>query len=204
MDFSAEASKWDTDKRVKRAKIIAEQIKNAINVKEHFNALEFGCGTGLISFNLYDLFGSITLVDTAKGMIDVLNEKIQDSGINNMKALQTDIDSHSELSGNYDVIYTSMALHHIKDIQTTISNLRKVLKNDGYLCIVELTKDDGSFHKSEEGFDGHNGFEQDELKQILNKVGLQVTESYIFYNDEKTIDNEPIKYSLFLMLARKI
>ncbi len=203
MDFSAEASKWDTDKRVKRAKIIAEQIKRAIDIKEHFNALEFGCGTGLISFNLHDKFESITLVDTAKGMIDVLNEKIQDSGINNMKALQRDIDSHNELSGNYDVIYTSMVLHHIKDTETTLKNLHTLLKNNGQLCIVELSKDDGTFHKYEQDFDGHNGFEQAELKDLLEKIGFRKVTYEVFFRDVKVIDCTEFKYSLFLMKAEK-
>ncbi len=73
MSFDKYAITWDTEKRVNRAKIIAEEISKTIQIKKRYNALEFGCGTGLVSFNLYDKFESITLVDISKGMIDMLN-----------------------------------------------------------------------------------------------------------------------------------
>ncbi len=203
MDFSVEAFKWDTNERVKRAKIIAEKIQETINIAEHFTALEFGCGTGLVSFNLFEKFESITLVDTAKGMIDVVNEKISKHSIKNMKAVQIDINKQVELTEKYDVIYTSMALHHIKDTETTLINLHTLLKNNGQLCIVELSKDDGVFHKSEQDFDGHNGFEQDELKELLEKIGFRGVTYEVFFSDTKVIDCTEVKYSLFLMKAEK-
>jgi len=48
MDFSAAAAGWDTERRIKRAGIIADEIAASINIKDDHNALEFGCGTGLI------------------------------------------------------------------------------------------------------------------------------------------------------------
>ena len=39
---------------MKRAEIIAKQIADAVKSDQYYRALEFGCGTGLISFNLYD------------------------------------------------------------------------------------------------------------------------------------------------------
>ena len=91
MNFNSEASSWDNHRRAQRAKIIAEEISKTVELKSHFNALEFGCGTGLVSFNLYGKFQHITLVDTSKGMIDVLNKKIQNSFVKNMNALHMDI-----------------------------------------------------------------------------------------------------------------
>lgn len=203
MDFNVEAANWDNERRVKRAKIIAEEISKTIQIDNLYNALEFGCGTGLISFNLYDKFNSITLVDTSKGMIDVLNEKIQSNSLKNMTALQIDINNELPRIGKFNVIYTSMVLHHIKDTEITLKNLYSLLNTSGYLCIVELAEDDGTFHKMEKDFDGHNGFNQDDLKFLLNKVGFLDAVSNVFYNGENVIDGEKVKYSLFLMVGRK-
>ena len=62
MNFNNEASSWDNERRVKRAKIIAEKMSKAVPIESHYNALEFGCGTGLISFNLYDSLRTLPLL----------------------------------------------------------------------------------------------------------------------------------------------
>ena len=91
MNFDIESITWDDERRKNRAKLIAEEISKSIQIEKQYTALEFGCGTGLISFCLNDKFEIITLVDTSKGMVDVLNSKIETFKINNMKAYQIDI-----------------------------------------------------------------------------------------------------------------
>lgn len=204
MDFDIQSISWDNEKRVKRAKVIARQISQVVELKKYYSALEFGCGTGLVSFNLYDKLKNITCIDTSQGMIDILNTKIQKHKINNIVAYQHNINDDDFLPlPKYNLIYTSMALHHIIDIETTLRNLYKLLKKDGCLCIVDLDEDDGSFHKFETGFKGHNGFNQNKLKNLLEEVGYKGLESRTFYNDEKNIDGVILPYSLFIMTGRK-
>lgn len=204
MAFDIDSLTWDSERRKNRAKLIAEEISKSIQEEKQYTALEFGCGTGLLSFCLNDKFEMITLVDTSKGMIDVLNAKIEKYKINNMKSYQIDLNKNNILPDNsYDIIYTSMALHHIIDTETTIRNLYKLLKKDGYLCIVELDEDDGSFHKEEKGFNGHNGFNQNILKNLLLEIGFEEVKVNTFYNGKKFVGEVNVKYSLFLMVGRK-
>lgn len=199
MNFSDVAENWDTEYRVKRAKIIADEVNKFIIPKEEQCALEFGCGTGLVSFNLQDKFKHITLIDSSKGMIEKLNSKIQHLNIHNMKAYHMDINDMRWVSEKYDFIYVSMALHHIKDIKQCLEILYKLLKSDGCLCIVDLVEDDGSFHKLELDFDGHNGFNTVELIKTLDIVGFKNIDTYVFYQDTKNIEDLIVDYSLFLM-----
>lgn len=204
MNFDIQSTAWDDERRKNRAKLIAEEINKSIQIKKQYTALEFGCGTGLISFCLNNKFETITLVDTSKGMIDVLNSKIETFKINNMKAYQINInENHILPEHSYDVIYTSMALHHIIDTETTINNLYRLLKSDGYLCIIDLDEEDGSFHKEEKDFNGHNGFNQNALKNILLETGFKEVKANTFYEDEKIVEEMKVKYSLFLMVGRK-
>lgn len=203
VNFNIEAANWDSEKRIKRAKIIADEIIKSVPIEGHFRGLEFGCGTGLVSFNLADKFEHITLIDTSEGMIDKLNQKIQYSNVKNMKAFCMDINGGSKLNDKYDVIYTSMALHHTQDINLTLEMLYELLNSEGYLCIIELTQDDGSFHKEEKDFKGYNGFDQDFLKGLLEKLGFKNISSHIFYSDKKLIDGVEVGYSLFIMIGEK-
>ncbi|MGH4123467.1 MAG: class I SAM-dependent DNA methyltransferase [Clostridium sp.] len=203
MSFDNYAKTWDTDVRIDRAKIIASEISKSIAIDKNYSAMEFGCGTGLVSFNLYDKFKNITLVDSSKGMIDILESKIDKYKINNMFSYHLDIPSQNSIDMKFDVIYNSMVLHHIQDTESIINTFYELLNKDGYLCIVDLDKEDGSFHKNYPDFDGHNGFNQDTLKNILISAGFKDVEVNTFFSGEKIIENQKVDYSLFLMKARK-
>lgn len=203
MNFNKEAVNWDDENRIKRTKITANEIANSIPIEQKQRAMEFGCGTGLISFNLMDKFEHITLVDISKGMIEQLNKKILDSKVQNMTALEMDINQGAALQDKFDVIYTSLALHHISDTKLTLENLYKLLSDEGYLCIVELVEDDGSFHKLVKDFNGHNGFNQEQLKKQLEETGFKNVTTNTFYHDIKMIEGNEVAYSLFIMIGEK-
>lgn len=50
MDFDIQSITWDDERRKNRAKLIAQEISKSIHIEKQYTALEFGCGTGLISF----------------------------------------------------------------------------------------------------------------------------------------------------------
>ncbi|WP_010249325.1 class I SAM-dependent DNA methyltransferase [Acetivibrio cellulolyticus] len=204
MDFNQAANNWDTEQRKKRAEIVANEILQSVPVNREYSVLEFGCGTGLVSFNLYQKFRNVTLIDNSEGMIEVLNRKISEENIKNMSAFQIGIHEAFEgCLGEYDLIYSSMALHHIKDIESAIEILFKLLKKNGYLSIVDLVEEDGSFHKLETDFDGHNGFNQNVLIRVLEKVGFKNVNSHVFYKDYKIIEDSRVDYSLFIITGKK-
>lgn len=203
MGFDEYAKNWDTDKRIDRAKEVAKEISNSIEIGKSYSAMEFGCGTGLVSFNLNDRFDKITLIDSSKGMIDILNSKIEKYDVKNMFACQINVQNGDLVDETFDVIYNSMVLHHILDTQGIVKEFYNLLNKDGYLCIVDLDEEDGSFHKKYPEFDGHNGFNQEMLKDILRSAGFKAIESHTFYYDKKIIEGQTVDYSLFLMKARK-
>ncbi|WP_263486813.1 class I SAM-dependent methyltransferase [Clostridium estertheticum] len=97
MSFDDYAKTWDTDERIDRAKIVANEISKSIDINKNYSAMEFGCGTGLVSFNLYDKFKNITLVDSSKGMIDILGSKIDKYKVSNMVPYHLDISNGNSM-----------------------------------------------------------------------------------------------------------
>ena len=73
-----------------------------------------------------------------------------------------------------------MVLHHIQDISRLANKFYTLLNDGGQVIIVDLDKEDGSFHKNEPGFNGHNGFEQEKLKEIFRNN----KNTYLFINKE--------------------
>jgi len=203
LSFDKKAKDWDDNRRIQRSKVIAEKIIDYVNLQETFTGLEFGCGTGLISLNLYDKLGKITCIDTSSGMIKQLEDKVAEHNLDKITVTQLNINDDHDLKSEYDIIYSSMSLHHVTSLEETLQNFYDLLQDGGQLCIVDLDKEDGSFHSQESNFLGHNGFEQKELSQLLEQVEFNNIMSETFYNDERSIGNRNIEYSLFIMKAQK-
>jgi len=202
--FDEQAHDWDNNiEKVERAGILAKEIIDYIQPNKSFNALEFGCGTGLLSYQLKDVFKTITLVDTSEGMMKVLREKIERENIKNFDPTSIDLLSEKPIKNNYDVIYTLMTLHHISNIDKIFKVFDSILKTGGYLCIADLVHEDGSFHSDHSNFEGHNGFDKDELSSTLRENGFTVEYYKIFYTIVKQSEDEIKKYPLFLMICKK-
>lgn len=200
LNFNDIALMWDTDRRIKRAKVISDFIKEKVRLHSEMNVLEFGCGTGLISFNLYQSVNKIIGYDTSEKMIDVFNRKINELNAINVSST-TDL---LKYSNQIDCVLSSMVFHHILDIKSQLYELSKVLTSKGELFIVDLDKEDGSFHKDEVGFDGHNGFDRDEFCEILTSINFEIIEVGTVLNDVKRINGTDVPYSLFYIHARKV
>ena len=205
MHFDTQAKDWDNDPtKTERAKIFAKEITNFIKPNINWNAMEFGSGTGLLSYQLKDDFETITLIDKSKGMINVLNDKIEKSGITNFKPLLLDLLEDNLNIGKFNVIFTLMTLHHIIDLNKILNIFNSLLKNDGYLCIADLVKEDSSFHINHPDFDGHNGFDKNELSAFLIQNGFNVEYYNICFEINKEVENITKTYPLFLMICKKL
>lgn len=201
MNFDFEAKSWDDDKRIARAKLISGEIDKWLGDKINNNAMEFGCGTGLITFNLKNKFKDIMMVDNSAGMIEEVNKKIKNQNVNNIRTWCGDIDEIDD-KNKYDVIYTSMTLHHIVNINKVLEKLHNLLSLEGELYIVDLVEEDGTFHSSEKGFEGHNGFNQNDLMETLKNIGFKDIKNKVFYKGSKVIEERNVDYELFIMIAK--
>ena len=177
MSFDNDAKRWDEDpKKIERAKILAKYISNFSKSKKLETALEFGCGTGLLSFFMKNDFSQITLADNSAGMIKVLNKKIELEKVNHFESkLLTEKEVFENES--FDITYSLMTLHHIKDLDGIFLRFNNLLKPGGYLCIADLVKEDGDFHKNGSGVNLHHGFERESLIAKLKESGF----SYVDY-----------------------
>ncbi|MDR3394442.1 MAG: class I SAM-dependent methyltransferase, partial [Parasulfuritortus sp.] len=137
--FDNKAREWDSNPVFQdRAHKIADAIHAAVPLKPSMTALDYGCGTGLLSFPLKDELGRITLKDTSAGMLDVLREKIAEQGVTNMTVKQTDLTCDPLPDERYDLIYSSMTLHHIPNTEHILEVFHTLLNPGGVLCIADL------------------------------------------------------------------
>ena len=203
-NFDERAKDWDSDpKKVERARVVAESIRNAIPLSKDMKALEYGCGTGLLSFALQSDLGQITLADTSQGMLDVLKEKITDAGVENMSPVRLDLATDPVPTERYHLTYSLMTLHHIPDTKNILNKFYDLLEPNGYLLVADLDKEDGSFH-TDGTTDVHKGFAQNELQKQVESAGFGNVTFSTVYEIKKKIDGHEKAFPVFLMSARKI
>lgn len=203
VDFDTMAAGYDTDRRANRAIVIADAIRSRIAYEKGLSAMEFGCGTGLVGMNFIDVFESLTFLDSSRGMIEQVIQKIANYNNPNLSAVCCDILADTTFSSKFNYIFSSLVLHHIPGTSAILARLAGALHSGGHLIIVELDADDGSFHANHPGFDGHNGFEQDALANLARSAGFSSVDNETFYNGIKTVDGVSSPYSLFIMDAVK-
>ena len=115
--FDSKARQWDDNPVFReRGLKIAEAIRQTVPLHRQMSALDYGCGTGLLSFPLKDELGAILMADSSGGMLEVVNEKIAALGVSNMTTLQLDLLADPPPAQRFDLIVTSMTLHHVPDI----------------------------------------------------------------------------------------
>ena len=199
-EFDTRARDWDKNQRyIDRSEAVAKAMLQTIPFNKSMKALEYGSGTALLSFALKDQFEEIVLMDNSQEMTTVTAEKIAEQNIQNMKPLFFDLE-HQDYSGSFDIIYNQMVMHHVNDVDIILSKFYTLLKPGGYLAIADLYAEDGSFHG--EGFNGHLGFDLDNLSAKLKAFGFDEIKHQQCYSIQKTNEEGKVSdYPIFLLTA---
>jgi ubiquinone/menaquinone biosynthesis C-methylase UbiE len=200
--FDSKARQWDDNPVFReRGLKIAEAIRKAVPLNRHMNALDYGCGTGLLSFPLKDELGTLLLADSSGGMLEVVDEKVAAQGVTNMTTLQLDLMVDPPPAQRFDLIVTAMTLHHVPDTDHILRIFHDLLQPGGTLCIADLDQEDGSFHGPE--VDVHHGFDQADLSRRAAQAGFADVQFQTVFSIAKENENGTRDYPVFLMTARR-
>lgn len=200
--FDAKARQWDENPMFQeRGQEMAQAIRQAVPLHRDMHALDYGCGTGLLSFPLKDELGTILLADSSSGMLDVLTGKIAAQKATNMTPVKLDLLVDPPPAQRFHLIYTSMTLHHVADTDRILRIFHDLLKPGGTLCIADLAMEDGSFHGPE--VDVHHGFDQADLGLRAAQAGFSGMRFQTVFSIAKEHGTGTRDYPVFLMTARR-
>jgi len=194
--FDLLAKEWDLNSnRVKNAKSFANTLKKIVPIKDK-KIIDYGAGTGLVTFSLCDEACEVLALDNSNGMLEELEKKVKSADISNVKTSFHDIETQ-DLPSGYDLFVSAMTMHHISDTDMFLSKAKDSLKKGGYVAISDLVCEDGSFHSR--GNDGvyHFGFDRDEIKKIYQKHGLKV-----IFDDIIEVIKKDKEYPVFLIVGK--
>lgn len=200
--FDSKARQWDQNPVfIERANKIAAGIRAAVPLSTSMRALDYGSGSGLLSFPLRAELGHIVLSDTSPGMLQVVEEKIAAQGVTNMTPRQADLSVTALPDERFDLIYSSMVLHHIPDTDAILRAWQQHLNPGGWLCIADLDQEDGSFHGIE--VDVHHGFDRAALSAKVRAAGFAEPSFSTVFSIDKEQPQGTRAYPVFLLVARR-
>lgn len=205
--FDSKASEWDANAvRAALADAVSRAIIAHMPISRPEKALEFGCGTGLVTLKVAPRCGTVTAVDTSGEMLRMLNEKIAASNIVNVSPTLLDLtlpDAAGKLEGPFDFVFSSMTLHHIPDTAAFLEQLYRHMTPGGVLSIADLDAEDGLFH-DDDTEQVHLGFDRNSLAKQLEAAGF-ISISFITAHiiEKRNRAGHQASYPVFLATAAK-
>jgi ubiquinone/menaquinone biosynthesis C-methylase UbiE len=201
--FNEAAITWDENPdNLQRSKVIANFIIKNIPLQNQWNAMEIGCGTGILSFFLQPHLKHLHLVDDSIEMLRITNEKINKASIRNMTTFHLNL-TKDQFSVKQDFIFSQMTFHHIEDIEKISQITFELLNQNGYICVADLVVEDGTFHSHVPDFNGHLGFDPVKMKTLWENIGFKdISISYPYTITKKEALGQK-EFPLFLISAKK-
>jgi SAM-dependent methyltransferase len=96
-------------------------------------ALDAGCGAGRHAQALADRFDEVVGLDISEPLIDIARR--QRSGAN-VRYLVADLMSFADADG-FDLVFSSMTLHHLPDLSAALLHLRGLLRPGGVAILID-------------------------------------------------------------------
>jgi cyclopropane fatty-acyl-phospholipid synthase-like methyltransferase len=182
--------------RVKNAQEIAELIVKNIKLDKSMEVMDFGAGTGLLSYFIAPYVQKIVAVDNSPSMLLEFQNKCDDFSCET-EVLEKDL-STDMLERKFNGIISSMTIHHLEDIPALFSKFYEMLESDGFIAIADLDSEDGTFHGDNTGV-FHFGFDRQLLAQYAQKAGFRD----VTFSLANTIAKPHAEFTVFLMTAVK-
>ena len=133
----------------------------------------------------------------------MLEDKIARSGAQNISTCQLDFSKDELPVERFDLIFSSMALHHIEDVDGLTARFHSLLNPGGIVALADLDSEAGGFHGDfPDVF--HLGFDRKELRSLLEKNGfanVSATTAYVLKKESALTGNQA-EFPVFLMTAK--
>jgi 2-polyprenyl-3-methyl-5-hydroxy-6-metoxy-1,4-benzoquinol methylase len=204
-DFDKEAATWDDNPgRVTLMGKVTEALMERVAIDCKTSVLDYGAGTGLVTLALAGRAGSVCAADGSEGMLTKLRIKADAAGLPHVTTLLLDLECQPPPKERFDLVVSTMTLHHIADAKGVVSKLAALLVSGGRLAIADLDCDGGEFHSDPTGV-YHSGFDRGEINRYFRGAGLvDVSDSTAHAFMKEVVGKGLRPFSVFLVTGRRI
>ncbi len=96
-------------------------------------ALDIGCGSGILAFELAQFYDNVVAVDLSAKMLDIARQK---RSAPNIEYIQMDA-SQLALDRQFDLIVSSATFHHLPNLPAALYAIKKMLNPHGKIVFLD-------------------------------------------------------------------
>jgi ubiquinone/menaquinone biosynthesis C-methylase UbiE len=126
------------------------EIVAAAAAKPGMAVADVGAGTGLFTVLFAKAVkpgGRVYAVDISQAFIEYIRERAKAEGLDNVTAILTGGAETELAAGSLDLVYTCDTYHHFERPAQTLQSIRKALKPEGRLVVIDFEKIPGETHQ---------------------------------------------------------
>lgn len=142
--FKDWANEYDkTLGKIDRHHQLLDLVVKLSEVEKDHKVLDIGCGTGLLSLKfLKRAECNITAIDSSLEMLSIFIKKIQKLGLSSrIKYKLEDAKNLDFNSNSFDIVASTVTLHHLQNKYPTIEKIYKILKPNGRFILGDIDMD---------------------------------------------------------------
>ena len=120
-----------------------EKVLAALKIQPGATVADLGSGGGYFTFRLAEAVGptgKVYAVDIDRDMVELIAERATKEGRSNVQVILARPEDPSLPEAGVDLIFTSNTYHHIEDRIAYFANLRKYLRRNGRVAIIEFDR----------------------------------------------------------------
>lgn len=130
---------WNIDRRW-RARLV-ERVRQAVGSKPTA-ILDIATGTADLAIDIAKAMpqAAITAIDLSEGMMEIGKEKVEKAHLTNRITFERqNATALTYASGTFDAVTAAFGIRNFDNLQAGLSEMARVLKDDGTMVIIELT-----------------------------------------------------------------
>ncbi|KAI1395217.1 S-adenosyl-L-methionine-dependent methyltransferase [Hypoxylon fuscum] len=181
-------------------------IRKSADNKTPVKMIDYACGNGIVSQDLFDFADVIRGVDTSDAMVELYNDQARQSDIapERMHAVRgnfLDSSNNDAIAGpdfhEADAIIMSMALHHSGDPQAMLSKIVDRLRTNGVLVLIDWMDSALDHAGASSHAHGHRIEDKSDANHTISKTSFSAGDiKQLFLGagcDPDTVDFRPYK-----------
>ena len=122
-----------------------DRVVKALKIPKGGTVVDLGAGVGYFTWRLAQQVGPqgrVLAVDIQQGMIDRLERNLAEKGIRNVEAILASEEDPRLPPGEVDLVLVVDVYHELQQPEKTMEHVRRSLKPDGRLVLIEYRKED--------------------------------------------------------------
>ena len=151
-------------------------VIDGLGLQQDASVLEVGPGEGQLLAQLAGKFSGITALDNSNDMLERSRQAIKRIGTEGVQFMLGDTAIARKERVRIDLIVFDMVLHHISSPARTFRDCAELLRERGFLLVVELSPHDQDWVRDTCG-DLWLGFEENDLNHWALKANLKIGQS---------------------------